>query len=67
MDESDDTLLTVAHVAKLYSLKRATVYSAVSRHLIPAVILWRGKRRRVIRFRRTDIDQFLRDRTVRPR
>jgi len=64
MDEELDSLLTVSQVAKICRLKRATVYSAVSRNLIPAVVLWKGQRRRVIRFRRSDIEAFIRERSL---
>jgi excisionase family DNA binding protein len=64
MEEQLETLLTVSQVARLCRLKPSTVYSAVSRNLIPAVVLWKGKRRRVVRFRRSDIDQLIRDRSV---
>ena len=64
MEEPLEELMTVSQVARLCRLKPATVYSAVSRNLIPAVVLWKGKRRRVVRFRRQDVEEFIRDRTV---
>ena len=66
MEEPLEELMTVSQVARLCRLKPATVYSAVSRNLIPAVVLWKGKRRRVVRFRRCDIETFIEDHTLRP-
>ena len=59
-----DSLLTVAQVAKICHLRPATVYSAVSRNLLPAVILWKGRRRRVVRFRRADLERFIREHSL---
>lgn len=64
MDEPIEELMTVSQVARLCRLRPATVYSAVSRNLIPAVVLWKGKRRRVVRFRRCDIEAFIRERAT---
>ena len=52
-------LLTVNDVARLLNLKPASIYKAVERELLPAIILWRGKRRKVVRFRQEDIEAFL--------
>jgi len=62
--DTPDRLLTVEELAELCSLKRSSIYAAVSRNLIPAVVLWRGRRRRVVRFRRSDVERWLEDRTV---
>ena len=59
-----DSLLTVAQVAEICHLRPATVYSAVSRNLLPAVILWKGRRRRVVRFRLEDLERFIRERSI---
>jgi excisionase family DNA binding protein len=64
MDDPIDSLLTVTQVAKLCRLKRSTVYSAVSRNLIPAVVLWKGRRRRVLRFHRSAVEAWLRERAI---
>lgn len=66
MGDGLDPLLTVSEVASLCKLKPASIYNAVTRNLIPAVVLWKGKRRRVVRFRREDIEQFIRQRSFRP-
>jgi len=67
MDQPMEDLLTVPQVAQLCRVKPTTIYSAVSRNLIPAVVLWKGKRRRLVRFRRKDIEEFIRARTMSPR
>jgi len=63
-EDTIESLLTVSQVAAICRLKRATIYRAVSENLIPAVVLWKGRRRRVVRFRRTDIEAFIRERSV---
>ncbi len=65
MGDRLDPLLTVSEVASLCKLKPASIYSAVTRNLIPAVVLWKGKRRRVVRFRQSDLEQFIQQRSLR--
>ena len=64
MDDDIDSLLKVSDVTRICRLKRSTVYSAVSRGLIPAVILWKGRHRRVVRFRKSDVEEWLRKRST---
>ncbi len=57
-------LITADEVSRLLHIKISTVYDAVSRGRIPAVRLWSGHRRPLLRFRREDIEQLIRDRTT---
>jgi excisionase family DNA binding protein len=57
-----ESLLTPNQVAALLSIQPATVYAAAASGRIPCVRLWRGARRSLLRFRREDIDQFVRER-----
>ena len=58
-----DRLLTAEEVARLLSVKPATVYDAAADGRLPVVRLWKGERRTLIRFRREDIDRIIRERT----
>jgi excisionase family DNA binding protein len=55
-----EPLLTAEEVARILNLKVSTVYDGVYRGLLPAVRIWKGQRRTLIRFRRTDIEEFVR-------
>ena len=57
-------LLTAEEVAKFLSIRVATVYDAASAGRIPVVRLWEGKRRAMIRFRPSDIEQLINERTI---
>ena len=57
-------LLTAQEVADLLAVRPSTVYDAVYRGVLPAVRLWEGRRRTLIRFRRADIEEFIRQRTT---
>jgi len=59
-----EPLLTADDVARILNVKVSTVYDGVYRGLIPAVRIWKGRRRTLIRFRRSDIEEFIRERTV---
>jgi len=61
-----DPLIPASRVAELLGLRVSTVYALCSRGELPHVILARRQRRNLIRFRRSDIESFLRDRTVEP-
>ncbi len=54
-----ESLLTAQQVAELLHLKPVTVYAAAAKGLIPSVILWRGQRRGLIRFRRADLESWI--------
>ncbi len=60
----ENELLTAPEVANIYRVKTVTIYSAAKAGKIPHVVLWPGKKRPLIRFRRSDIEAFLRDQTV---
>ena len=63
---SDEPLLTATNVATLLNIRKSTVYDAVEKGRLPAVSLWKGKRRTFLRFRRTDIEAFIRERVTAP-
>jgi len=59
------TLLCAHEVAQILQLRVSSIYDAVAKGRLPAVKLWQGRRRAVIRFRREDIEQFIeRQRTI---
>ena len=60
----DETLLTSEQLAELLALKPQTVRDAAWRGKIPCVRLWRGKRKCLLRFQRSEIEAFIRARTV---
>jgi len=62
--ESNEPLITAEEVAPILRVKVGTVYDAAWRGLIPCVRLWTGKRKSLLRFRRSEIEQFIRDRSV---
>ena len=64
---SDEPLLTAKDVATLLNIRKSTVYDAVEKGRLPAVSLWKGKRRTFLRFRRSDIEEFIRQRTGLPK
>jgi excisionase family DNA binding protein len=57
-------LLTAEEVASLLRVKASTVYDAAARGVLPVLRLWKGKRRTLIRFERTAIESFIRDRSI---
>ncbi len=59
-----EDLLIAEEVGEMLRLKASTVYQAAADGRIPCIRLWEGRRRPVVRFRRSDIDTLLRDRTV---
>jgi excisionase family DNA binding protein len=60
----DVELLEARIVARMLRLKVSTVYAAVKTGKLPHIILWAGRKRPLIRFRRADIEAFVRDRSV---
>ena len=64
MEDSDrpDALLTAEEVAPLLRLKPSTIYEAASDGRLPCIRLWEGRRRALVRFRRSDIERLIRDR-----
>ena len=49
-------LLLPREVAELLRLKVNSVYEAAADGRLPHVLLWRGRRKSLVRFRRADID-----------
>lgn len=52
-------LMTAREVARLLRVRTTTVYEAAASGRIPAVRVWQGKRRALIRFRRADVEAIL--------
>ena len=61
-----DPLLTAIQVAELLNIKKSTVYEAALKGRLPAISLWKKKRRTFLRFRRSDIEKYIRDHTIGP-
>ncbi len=57
--------MDAAPVGKLLKLAKSTVYDQAAKGLLPHIRLWTGARRPVIRFRMSEIEAFLRERSVR--
>lgn len=49
-------LLLPREVAEILRLKVNSVYEAAADGRLPSVLLWRGRRKSLVRFRRSDID-----------
>lgn len=63
--EPADALLNAKDVARWLGVAPATVYEQVARGNLPAIKLWKGRRRALIRFRRADIEHFIQQRSER--
>lgn len=61
---TDPDFLTAQEVSRILRIKSATLYQAAADGRIPCVRLWQGKRKALIRFRRADIEGFIRERTI---
>ena len=59
-----EQLLTCEQVADLLQLAPQTIRDAAWRGKIPCVRLWAGTRKTLLRFRRSEIEEFIRERTV---
>ncbi len=62
-----ETLLRAKDVARILNLRPSTVYDLAHRGVLPYIRIKQGVRRPLIRFRATDIERLLRQRTVPPR
>lgn len=62
--EKPEPLVDAAEVGKHLRLAKSTVYDRAAKGLLPHVRLWTGARRPVIRFRMSEIEAFLRERSV---
>lgn len=60
----EDILISLDQVARRLGIRPSTVRAGVKHGHIPAVVLWKGKRRSLVRFRVEDIEALVRDRTV---
>jgi excisionase family DNA binding protein len=56
----DDALLLPSEVAGMLRIKVNSVYAAAAAGRLPAVRLWRGRRKSLLRFRRQDIEELIR-------
>lgn len=63
MDETK-SLLSAEQAATTFSVKPGTIYDWAAKGVLPHIRILAGKRRAVIRFRREDLETFLRERTV---
>ena len=59
-----ETLLSIEDVARRLGIRPSTVRSGVKRGVIPAVVLWAGRRRSLVRFEPEAIEQFIRDKSI---
>ena len=60
----EDVLLTAEQVAVLLALKAQTVRDAAWRGRLPCVRLWQGKKKSLLRFRRSEIEAFILERSL---
>lgn len=68
MGQSDDEkeLLVVDQASAILKIKATTVYDWCAKGILPHVRILAGSRRPVIRFRRSDLDEFIRERLTGP-
>jgi len=59
-----ESLLSIKEVARRLGIRPSTVRVGVQKGVIPAVLLWKGQRRSLVRFRPEDIEKVIRDRTI---
>lgn len=55
----DDSLLLPREVAAMLRLKVNSVYAAAAAGRLPSVLLWRGRRKSLVRFKRSDIERLM--------
>lgn len=58
-NDAAEQLLTAKEVAGLLRLAPSTVFDAAARGKLPCVRLWRGRRKSLIRFKRSDIEAMI--------
>jgi excisionase family DNA binding protein len=56
-----EPLLTAVEVARILKVKPVTVHAAAADGRIPCVRVWQGKKRALVRFRKSDIRSLLSD------
>ncbi len=59
-----DSLLRAKDIARILNLRPSSVYALAHRGVLPYIRIKQGARRSLIRFRATDIENLLRERTV---
>lgn len=60
----EETLITVEEVAQRLGVRPSTVRAGVKSGQIPAIVLWKGKRRSLMRFSPNDIEQLIQERRI---
>jgi len=60
----DEHLMTAEQVAEILAVKPQTVRDAAWRGKLPCIRLWAGKRKTLLRFERSAIETFIRERSV---
>ncbi len=58
-ENANTSLLTAKEVADLLRLAPSTVFDAAARGDLPCVRLWRGRRKSLLRFVRSDIEALI--------
>ncbi len=56
---NEDSLLLPREVAAMLRLKVNSIYAAAAAGKLPAVRLWRGRRKSLLRFKRSEIEQLI--------
>ena len=59
-----EPLLTAEQVSRILNIRPSTVYALCRRGALPHIRVAEGKRRALIRFRRSDLEKLLSDRAV---
>ena len=57
-----ESLLVAVDVSKILNIRPSTVYDLAHRGVLPCVRITQGKRRSLIRFRPSDLEEFIRQR-----
>ena len=60
----DEHLITAEEVAQLLSVKPQTVRDAAWRGKLPCVRLWTGRRKTLLRFKKSEIAAFVQERST---
>ena len=63
----DERLLTSEDVGEILQLKPQTIRDAAWRGRLPCVRLWQGKKKALLRFRSSEIQKFILDRSLAPK
>ena len=59
-----EALLVAKDVARILNLRISTVYDLSHRGVIPHVVITKGRRRSLIRYRQQDIERLIRERST---